>query len=113
MRKARTDAARSFYTALGQRIAEARQRQRMTQEALASDISLTRTSVVNIERGKQQLLLHTLVQIARALKVSPTDLIPEVSLDGQPVSKVISTFVSDRKGREWIEKSIKVEDNKG
>jgi len=107
MRKARTNATRKFYVALGKKISEVRKRQQMTQEALASDISLTRTSVVNIERGKQQLLLHTLVKIAHALNAQPADLLPDVSPDDDGVLTAISNFVSDRKGREWIETSIK------
>jgi len=104
MRKARTEAARKFYVALGQQISEARQRQHLTQEALASCVSLTRTSIVNIERGKQQVLLHTLVQIARALKLKPSDLIPETALDGEAVLQVISKVVTDTQGREWMKK---------
>lgn len=106
MRKARTEAARRFYIALGQQISEARQRQHLTQEALASCVSLTRTSIVNIERGKQQVLLHTLVQIALALKMNPGDLIPDAELNGEPVLQVISKMVTDSQGREWMEKSL-------
>lgn len=106
MRKARTEATRIFYAAVGKKISEVRRRQEMTQEALASAITLTRTSVVNIELGKQQLLLHTLVKIARALRVPPLHLIPDISPDDELVSKAISNFVSDPKARAWIETSI-------
>jgi len=108
MRKARSDATREFYVAVGRKISEVRQRRNMTQEALASDISLSRTSVVNIERGKQQLLLHTLVQIAQALKAKPHELLPDFVPGGQPILKAIS-LVADRKARAWIEKSVKSE----
>jgi transcriptional regulator with XRE-family HTH domain len=68
----------------------------MTQEALAKKVSLTRTSIINIEKGRQQILLHNLVEIARALQVSPAELIPhedniEVLLRDKP-----------KKGRDWI-----------
>lgn len=49
----------------------------MTQGALADHISLTRTSVTNIERGEQKFLLHTLMDIAQALRVPPASLLPE------------------------------------
>ena len=49
---------------------------RLTQQALANKAMLTRTSIINIEKGRQQILLHTLVDITRALGVSVTDLLP-------------------------------------
>lgn len=71
----------------------------MTQDALAEKLNLTRTSVINIEKGRQQVLLHTLVNIARALQVSPTDLIPG--------EENIEALLRDKskKGRDWILKS--------
>lgn len=76
MRRPQLEVNRSFYESVGRRIAQRRQGV-MTQEGLATKTSLTRTSIINIEKGRQQLLLHTLVAIAAALKVSPIELIPE------------------------------------
>lgn len=77
----------------------------MTQEGLASLVSLTRTSVTNIEKGRQKILLHTIVDIAKALRVSPADLLPEATsasenelddlLKGRP-----------RKERDWIKSTV-------
>ena len=78
MRRPRLEENRRFYAAVGQRIAKARTG-RLTQEALAKKATLTRTSIINIEKGRQQILLHTLVDIAQALQISLTDLIPEMS----------------------------------
>jgi DNA-binding XRE family transcriptional regulator len=102
MRKPRSDEVRTFYVAVGKKIAEARKRQRVTQDALASDVSLTRTSIVNIERGKQQLLMHTWLQIARALKVSPLDLAPNFIPSEKPAKDAIVQLVPDAGGRAWI-----------
>jgi transcriptional regulator with XRE-family HTH domain len=76
VRRSRFENNREFYAAVGRRIA-ARRNGRLTQEALATKTSLTRTSIINIEKGRQQILLHTLVDIANALQVSPIELIPE------------------------------------
>ena len=78
----------------------------MTQEALASEIGLSRTSIVNIERGRQQLLLHTLAQISAALSISLQDLLPSFVPGVEPVLKAIS-MVPDKKARAWIERSVK------
>ncbi len=46
----------------------------MTQENLAKLVGLSRTSVVNIERGRQKVLSHLLVRLADALQVKISDL---------------------------------------
>lgn len=100
MRRPRFDGNRSFYAAVGRQIAKIRAG-RLTQEALATKASLTRTSIINIEKGRQQILLHTLVDISRALQVSVSDLIPntedlEIALRDKP-----------QRGVEWIKSSTK------
>jgi DNA-binding XRE family transcriptional regulator len=102
MRKTRSDAVRSFYVSVGKKISDVRRQQRMTQDALANAVSLTRTSIVNIERGKQQILFHTYLQIAQALRIEPTVLIPEGLPAAQPAQEAIARFVADPKGRAWI-----------
>jgi transcriptional regulator with XRE-family HTH domain len=66
-----------LYQLVGKRINEARKKiPGMTQEQLGRLVSLTRTSITNIEHGKQKLLLHTLCDIADALGVEPAQLLP-------------------------------------
>lgn len=98
MRRARFAANRSFYVAVGARIA-AKRNGRLTQEALGAKTGLTRTSIINIEKGRQQVLLHTLIDIANALQISPVELIPEV--------ENIETVLRDKsqKALEWIKSS--------
>lgn len=68
--------AENFYKKLGQRIREARNRSGFTQQELAAKVELTRTSVTNIELGRQKLLVHALVEIADALRITPDQLLP-------------------------------------
>lgn len=79
----------------------------MTQEALASKISLSRTSVINIEKGRQQLLVHTLADIARALKVAPAELIPEFQI-GEPkdITSVLEEKGLPEKGIDWLKAAV-------
>jgi len=67
-----------------------------TAEELAKQLSLTRTSVINIEKGRQQVFVHTLTDLARALGVSPSHLLP--------VEGDLAVLLRDKpeKGREWI-----------
>jgi len=71
------DEVNRFYVRLGELIRGARTQRRLSQDAVAKRVRLNRTSVTNIERGRQKLLVHTLVDFARALDVEPSKLIPE------------------------------------
>jgi transcriptional regulator with XRE-family HTH domain len=68
----------AFYVEVGHRVRSARERAGLTQDALAERVALSRTSVTNIERGRQRVLLHTLWDIAAVLGVEPVTLIPKV-----------------------------------
>lgn len=72
-----TSSQQDLYITLGKRIQEARQRTPLTQAQLAAALGLSRTSVTNIENGRQQILVHTLYAIATALRVDLHTLLPE------------------------------------
>ena len=65
-----------FYREVGRRVRRARKARLLTQQALASLVSLTRTSITNIEKGRQKILLHTLADLAKALHVEYAALLP-------------------------------------
>src|SRR5688500_4771036 len=50
---------------------------RLTHEVQARRVSLTHTSITNIEKGRQRVMLHTLAQIAEALGTPIAKLLPE------------------------------------
>lgn len=62
----------AFYSAFGDAVRTARDAHKppLTQAELALRIGLSRTAVVNIEAGRQGVLLHAGMDIARALDVS-------------------------------------------
>jgi transcriptional regulator with XRE-family HTH domain len=69
-----------LYQAFGQRIKRLRDAQGLSQDALARRVGLRRTSITNIEAGKQHVALHQVYLLAGALDVRPRELLPE--LDG-------------------------------
>ena len=75
----------AFYVALGSNIHAARDRLKMTQAQLGGALvpPSTRASIANIENGKQRVLVHTLVQLARALETEVVKLIPSEAPPGQ------------------------------
>lgn len=87
--------SRELYAQIGRRIRQTRKRiAGLTQEKLAKRVHLTRTSVTNIEKGRQKLLAHTLIEIARELNVSVDQLIPRPPDKQQITEKFPKNFSS-------------------
>lgn len=72
--------ASPLYEEIGRAIREARQQAELSQEDLAYRVGLTRTSITNLERGRQQVPLHTLYDIAEAVGGDVKEWLP----DGAP-----------------------------
>ncbi len=62
---------------LGERIADARKRSKLTQAQLAEKLSMARTTVVAIEKGERRPTNAELVQLADVISVSVHDLLRE------------------------------------
>ena len=67
----------AVYPRFGDRLRSERKLAGLTQEDLAERLGLSRTTVVNIERGRQRIALHQLIQIADAIGCEVIHLIPE------------------------------------
>jgi transcriptional regulator with XRE-family HTH domain len=70
------DYARRF----GARLRNARTKREMSQEALAAKAGLHPTHISLIEGGKRTIKLDTLAKLARALRIQPSRLMPDISL---------------------------------
>ena len=96
-----------FYGEVGRRIREARKRRKppLTQEALGKLVSLTRTSITNVEKGRQKFLLHTLADIAAALQVEPASLFP---ISGAESDRRLDDALKNRPRAEkdWIKSAV-------
>jgi transcriptional regulator with XRE-family HTH domain len=66
----------TLYAEFGRRVKQLRERQGLTQVRLAEALGMSRTSITNIEVGRQRVLLHQLLRLAEILKVHPVDLLP-------------------------------------
>lgn len=69
----------NLYRHLGGRIRAQRLSVNMTQEELATSIGMLRTSIVNIEAGRQKPPLHVLYQICSQLGAEPSAMMPALS----------------------------------
>jgi transcriptional regulator with XRE-family HTH domain len=77
-----------FYEALGKQIRIVRERAGLSQASLAQALlpSVTRAAIANIENAKQRVLVHVLIEIARALKVDVPDLLPPTGGSARPLA---------------------------
>lgn len=92
-----------LYTITGQLIRKTREERGLTQAELATAVSLTRASITNIESGKQKLLLHTLYDVAIALSVEPSALLPKpVDFSGSWESENTLSSTLSQSEREWL-----------
>jgi transcriptional regulator with XRE-family HTH domain len=97
---------KSFYVGVGKKVKQARENHSYTQEELAARVSLSRTSITNIEQGRQQFMVHTLMEIASALAVNPTSLLPEISTQ---LADTLDEKLKDLPPHErrWIKSALK------
>lgn len=95
----------SFYRELGELIRQHRERheERLTQEELGRRVGLSRTSIVNIEKGRQHPAVHQLYVFAKELKVTPQALLPSWSDDDSWVAQKLPAD-TDRKIAQWAKK---------
>src|SRR5437899_10145563 len=66
-----------LYAEFGNRLAAARKRRRLSQAALGTLTGFSRTSITNIERGRQAVQLHHLYTFASILGVPIEELYPK------------------------------------
>lgn len=71
----------SFYELIGSAIKSKRKEQGYTQTELANKTGMSRTSIVNIENGKQYPPVHLLWELSQALECNPVDFYPSSSND--------------------------------
>lgn len=74
------DLHRPFYAELGGRVRRAREAAGLTQPELAKALGLTRSSVSNLEAGRQRPPLHLLAAIAQQTGQAWSDLLPPLEL---------------------------------
>jgi transcriptional regulator with XRE-family HTH domain len=99
----------SLYRAFGRLVHLYRKRRPgMTQEKLGELVGLSRTSITNIERGRQHIALHQLFALAEALNIAPDALVqlPETRSSPSWLAEKLPPG-TDRALTEWAEKLVR------
>jgi transcriptional regulator with XRE-family HTH domain len=97
------------FSLIGAEIRNARVKAGKSQEALAAEVGLDRSSVVLIESGKQRLPIDRLYSIARVLGTTPQKLIPdikEIFEDSKVNEPTIVFHGGSEEDKEEVEKEI-------
>jgi DNA-binding XRE family transcriptional regulator len=75
-----------LYPSVGALLRDARETRGLTQQQVALSIGLVRSSVANIESGRQHLPLHNWVGICQVLGMDPADVITNAIHGGKPIA---------------------------
>lgn len=79
-----TDNEKAFYSVFGRMLSEIRRKKHISQEMLADELGLSRTSITNIEKGRQPIQLYSLYVIARLLGTDVKELLPSAAIFERP-----------------------------
>jgi transcriptional regulator with XRE-family HTH domain len=95
-----------LYIEFGRLVREHRRRLQLTQVELGRRIGLTRTSITNIESGRQKVLLHQVFLIAKSLGVTADALLP--SERDRSLAHLEEKLPTDLTGseREWVRRVV-------
>ena len=106
MSSAEQDEHLAFYEEVGRRIRDARKGRKpaLTQDGLAKLVGLTRTSITNVEQGRQKCLLHTFAEIATALHVEAATLIPIAGVQTTDLDTALEG--RDASEQKWIKMTV-------
>ncbi len=98
---------RRIYLEFGRLLRGQRISQELTQQAVAERVGLSRTSITNIELGKQHIPLHMLYELASAVNARPEQLLPDkafVGNDSARLTEAIDELPIDDKLKGWIQR---------
>lgn len=95
-----------FYREFGKKLSQLRGAAKITQAALAQAVGLSRTSIVNIEKGRQPVPIDLAVRLATCLDKSLVDLIPGI-VPSPSIKDIASELKKVSAGaRPWVERVI-------
>jgi transcriptional regulator with XRE-family HTH domain len=97
-----------LYIEFGLRLKARRSLAHLTQDEMASKVGLGRTSITNIEQGKQPVSLHLLYRLADALGAAPHELLPSqpnASLS-ENIERNLSLTPLNEDEKDWIRRIV-------
>jgi transcriptional regulator with XRE-family HTH domain len=87
---------KAFYEALGANIRKRRTELKLSQDALARSVGLTRTSLTNIENGRQHPPLFTFCEILDQMKIDASALLPRRSATRETNANAVKAIIAEQ-----------------
>ena len=93
----------ALYKEFGAALRKARKDAGLTQEEVGRRVNLSRTSITNIERGKQHVALHQVFLLASAVGCQPEALLPdqEIPIEDLLSPDALAMVAEDEEGRDF------------
>jgi transcriptional regulator with XRE-family HTH domain len=92
-----------LYREFGALLRDSRRKAGLTQAQVADRVGLSRTSITNIEKGRQHVLLHQVFLLASAVGISPSALLPQAQavLEELLPPRVLHALPDDDESRDF------------
>jgi transcriptional regulator with XRE-family HTH domain len=98
-----------LYREIGRTLRERRETAGLTQGDVAVRVGLSRTSITNIEKGRQHVTLHVLYALADAIGTKPSDLLPDSAALLQrstELEKTLQKMSLPEEEKAWIQRLV-------
>ena len=98
-----------LYREFGRALRARRKQAGLSQDDVAQRVGMSRTSITNIEQGRQHVSLHVLYDLAGAVGTTPGDLLPpnEVLAKGNSeLEKKLDSVTLHEEGKDWIRRLV-------
>ena len=92
----------NYVEKLGQRVAQTRNMHRMTQEQCASQAQISRASLANLEAGRGDPKISTLLAISATLKIPLSMLILGIQSDAAEVAEMQQAMDSEKRSEKGV-----------
>ena len=96
-----------LYAEFGRLLRVHRTKARLSQQMVAARVGLSRTSITNIEIGRQHIPLHMLYELASAVNTTPDSLLPDNKFarsNSAHLTEAIGELPLDDAAKDWIQK---------
>jgi transcriptional regulator with XRE-family HTH domain len=98
-----------LYREFGRLLRQRRKDAHLSQDEVANSVGLARTSITNIETGRQHVSLHMLYALANAVGARPHELLPDsaILLQEDPrLERAMDKRVMPEDEKDWIRRLV-------
>jgi transcriptional regulator with XRE-family HTH domain len=98
-----------LYREFGRTLRARRKHAGLSQDDVAQRVGMSRTSITNIEQGRQHISLHVLYELAGAVGITPADLLPDshVLVKGNAeLEKKLGNVRLQEAEKDWIRRVV-------